>query len=291
MELTKIILKSALILLVVALACNLGLSAKGRAKGQLGSVEFVARVAPTGGRPEPVRELTFYLLRRSLDDIQKEAEESEPKPELDRFADSLEVSPELKSWIKKNRTAELAGTGFIRRLKAADIIEVPEFWDAYLERNSGDTGIGFPTPKYKAQDARQNPEKYAQLKEEYRKQIRKFIESNPRSIDGIDVPLEAINPAQRWIQQDSELRRRIRKRTLDLAQTRYLAAAAESDLDGRGTFPGVPPGDYWLSTLDTDAVAGDARLRWDVPVTVESGQTSRVALSNLNAKEQQHPAR
>jgi hypothetical protein len=36
-----------------------------------GRIEFTARVAPTGGRPEPVRQLTFYLLRKSLEDSRR----------------------------------------------------------------------------------------------------------------------------------------------------------------------------------------------------------------------------
>ena len=34
-------------------------------------IEFAAHVAPTGGQPEPVRQLTFYLLRKSLEDIRE----------------------------------------------------------------------------------------------------------------------------------------------------------------------------------------------------------------------------
>ncbi len=40
---------------------------------QTGAIEFVAQVTPTAGRPEPARQLTFYLLRKSFADIQKEA--------------------------------------------------------------------------------------------------------------------------------------------------------------------------------------------------------------------------
>jgi len=250
---------------------------------QPGAIEFTARVKPTGGRAEPVRELTFYLLRKSLADIEKEVEETELKPDLDRFINGLEVSDQLKAWMKKKRSVELAGTDFIRRLKVDDLLDVPEFYEAYMKHNAGDVAVGFPVPKYRESDRLQNPQKYEKLHQDYREAIRKWMVNNPQSVDGIDVHLDAINPGQRWALQQSELRRRIHKRALDLAQTRYLAAKTDSDLDGRGAFTGLPPGTYWLGTLDTEAVAGDARLRWDASVIVRAGQTTRLELSNLNA--------
>lgn len=258
---------------------------------QTGTIEFFARVTPTAGRAEPVRELTFYLLSRSLADIEKEVADSEPKPDLDKFIESRDVSKELKAWMKKKRSVELGGSEFIRRLKADDILEVPEFWEAYLRRNSGDKEVGFPSPKYRAQDAVQNPQKYEQLKEDFRRQVRRYIESNPQSIDGIDVHLDEINPGQHWAQQESEFRQRVHRRTFKVAQIRYLAAKADTDLDGRGLFTGLAPGEYWLGTLETEAVVGDARLRWDTPVTVRAGQLTRIELSNLNAIEPQRLSR
>jgi hypothetical protein len=35
--------------------------------------------------------------------------------------------------------------------------------------------------------------------------------------------------------------------------------------------------------LNLDANAGDARVRWDVPVTMQAGQALRIELTNLNA--------
>ena len=252
---------------------------------QAGSIEFIALVKPTAGRAEPVRQLTFYLLRKSLADIQKEAAQTEPKPDLDAFIESLEVSKELKEWMKKNRRVDLAGPEFIRRLKTNHILDVPEFYDAYLKRNVGDVVVGFPKPRYRESDRVQNPQKYEKQRQEYRAVLRKFIENNPQTLEGIDLHLDAINPSARWAQKEAELRLHARKRALQLAQTRYLVAKTETDLEGRGVFAGIPAGEYWLGTLDTDAVAGDIRLRWDTPVTVRAGQTARLELSNINAVE------
>lgn len=273
----------ALVLLVVfAAAPEAALAAPAQA-APTGSIEFVARVTPSAARAEPVRQLTFYLLRKSFREIQKEAEQTEPKPDLEQFIAGLAVSPELKAWMKKQHSVELAGSDFIRRLKASDILEVPEFSEAYLKRNAGDAGIGFPAPKYRESDRQKNPQKYEKQRQEYRETLRRFIESSPQSVDGIDVHLDALNPGQRWVQVESDVRRRIRSRSLQLAQTQYLQMKTDTDLDGQARLVGIPPGEYWLSTLETEGVAGDTHLRWDTPVVVRAGQTTRLELSNLNS--------
>ncbi len=268
--------------IVVPLACMI--AGVGAAQG-VGSIEFVARVTPTVGRAEPVRQITFYLLRKSYAETVKEVEQSEEKPEMDRFIAGLEVSKELKAWMKKNHWVQLAGPEFTRRLKTDDILDVPEFYDAYLRRNVGDEGIGFPTPSYRERDRQENPQRYEKQRHEYRTILRRFLENNKPSIEGIDLYLDTVNPGSRWALQEAELRLRIRKRALQLAETRDLVAKSETDLDGRGVLPDILPGAYWLSTLETEAIAGDTRLRWDTPVTVRSGLATRLELSYLNAVE------
>jgi hypothetical protein len=157
-----------------------------------GAIEFVATVAPTAGRPEPVRDLSFYLLRKSLDEIRKTAEEDDASLDMQRFIDALDVSSALKQWMKTHDTVQLAGSAFTKLLTAEDI---------------------------------------------------------------------------------------------DLAEREYMAAKANSDLNGRGIFAGLAPGRYWITTLNTPALAGDARLRWNVAVSVRPGETARIELSNLNALE------
>lgn len=258
---------------------------------QTGSVAFEARVAPAGGRPEPVRQITFYLLRKSYAEIQKEAEAAESEVSLDRFIDELEVSKELKAWMKKQRSVVLSGADFLRRLKMEDIFEVPEFYDAYLKFNSGGASVDFPTPKYRDSDKDKNPAKYAKQKDEYQAALRKYLAANPASIDGMETFLDPVNPTERWAKQQNDLRRRMQRRTNELAQLRYFAAKTDSDLEGRGVFSGIPVGDYWISTLETEAVAGDVRLRWDAPVSVRAGETSRIELSNVNASEHRPPTK
>jgi protocatechuate 3,4-dioxygenase beta subunit len=77
-------------------------------------------------------------------------------------------------------------------------------------------------------------------------------------------------------------RRKVAQLAPDTAQSKYLAAKAETDLDGRATLSGIAPGKYWLSTVGVDAASGDRHIHWDVPTAIQVGQTSRLTLSNLN---------
>jgi hypothetical protein len=248
-----------------------------------GSVEFTAQVAPTDGRPEPVRQLTFYLLRKSLEDIRQEALQLEPPPDLDKFVDSLTVSPGMKEWMKKNHTVQLNGPHLAKSLSADDVVDIPEFYNAYMLRNSGYEGAGFPKPKFKLKDEVSNPQKFIELKAEYKEAVRKYVGTAPDSIQGIETKLIDVDPSPKWEIIEVEHRRQLEKRTLDLAQTRYLVAQADTNLDGHGRFAGVAPGNYWINMLGMQAMSGDVRLRWDVPVTVRAGESVRVELSNLNA--------
>jgi hypothetical protein len=68
-----------------------------------------------------------------------------------------------------------------------------------------------------------------------------------------------------------------------VAQKKYLAAKVDTDLEGHAFLRELAPGNYWISTLNFDASAGDVRVRWDVPVTIQAGQAFRIELTNLNA--------
>jgi hypothetical protein len=250
-----------------------------------GTVQFQARIRPSGGRLEPVRSLPFYLLRKSVAEIHKEAEQAEPPTDLDGFIDSLGASPELKAWMKENHTVALSGTDFTKQLTAEDITGIAEFLRAFMVHNGAALNAGVPAPKYKESERLSNPEKYQREREQYLQAIKRYIAAHPESTQGIDAQLGDSDPTQRWTQLQIEQRRKIERRSQVLAQTTYLAAQADSDLQGRGALRGLAPGTYWLTTLDTPAIAGDVRLRWDVPVRVAAGQTARIELSNLNAVE------
>ncbi|MBI3664138.1 MAG: hypothetical protein HY234_13960 [Acidobacteria bacterium] len=273
----------ALVFILLALIIPALRAAAAQQAAPAGTVEFVARATPTGGRAEPVMRLGVSLLRKSFADIQKEAEQSEAKPELDKFIEGLQVSKELKAWMKRTRSVELSGNEFARRVTTKDIFEVPEFFEAYMARNAGDATLGFPVTKARDKDRSENPARYEKAQKDYREALRKFIEEKPYTRDGMEVELANINPGPRWVAQEGERKRRVRDRALALAETTYLAAKTETDLEGRGAFAGVPAGDYWLSTIEGEATVGDARLRWDVAVPVRAGRVTRVPLTNVNA--------
>jgi hypothetical protein len=252
---------------------------------QTGAIEFTVRATPAAGRSEPVRGFPFYLLRKSYADIRKEAEASQPSPDMSAFIDRLEVSPEMKAWMKRTKSVSLSGPSFTHRVKIDDMLNVPEFYQAYIELNAGDLAIGFPVAKYREKDRLSNPQKYAKQKAEYRDAVRHFLVSNPQSADTLDLRLMDIDPSHRWEQIEAQRGVEIRRQMHELAETRYLAGRTDTDLDGNGFFRGLSPGQYWLSSLDLDASVGDVQLRWDTPVTVRAGETTRIELSNINAVE------
>ena len=275
----KNLLQAALLFI---LACSL-LPCGARAQGGTGSIEFVARITPTAARPEPVRQFTFYLLTKSYADVVREVEASDPVPDRDAFIAALKVSEPLKAWLKKHELLDLTSSDLDQILTAEDVTSIPEFLDAYLRANSGGVTRGLPRAKYSKVDREKFPEKYERLHQEFLAALRKFITSNPMSVSGIEVQLDAVNPHRKWSQLQGEHLRRTARFSPEFAQTRYLVAKVDTDLEGRAALVNVPAGNYWISTLGLDAAAGDVRLRWDVPVVVRPGETARLELTNLNA--------
>ncbi|MBZ5527777.1 MAG: hypothetical protein LAN71_07755 [Acidobacteriia bacterium] len=249
-----------------------------------GVLEFTARITPTAGRPEPVRQFTFYLLTRDYAEIVREADAASALPSREEFIDSLKVSPELKAWMKAHNTVNIATQEIELGLTAGEVISIPEFLGAYLQANSGITQ-GLPREKYKESDKTERPERYRKLRQEYLAALKKFIEANKQTLASISVYLEPINPGRLWNQLTVEHARKVARQAPEYAQTKYLAGKTDTDLDGRGIFVAIPAGAYWLSTLGQDAAAGDMRVRWNVPVAIAGGKVARIELSTLNASE------
>ena len=248
-----------------------------------GAIDMTARVTPTGARPEPVRQFTFYVLTRSYADIVKEVEGQNVLPTRDEFIEKLTVSPELKKWMKAHEVMDLTSPDLDKVVTPDDIIQVPEFFDAYERANSGGVTMGLPKPKYRETDKTANPEKYQKQKDEFYSATKKFIQTYPATIQGMELELVGVNPNMQWEKLHVDRKKRIAQMAPDTAQTKYLAGKADTDLDGHAFVSGLAPGKYWISTLGMDAASGDRRLLWDVAISVEAGQTSRLNLSNINA--------
>ena len=173
--------------------------------------------------------------------------------------------------------------GFDKLLTPDDVLHVPEFLLAYQRSNSGGVTNGIPKPKYRDADKTEHPERYEKQSQEYLSALKKFIQAHPETVSGMELELDGVNPARKWAEAQNSHRRRVQQLAPAQAQTTYLAAKADTDLDGHGQIQGLPPGNYWISSLGLTAAAGDARLQWDLPIKIEAGRTVRIELTNLNA--------
>jgi hypothetical protein len=280
-----IVLFGGLLLIAMPVLVN----SAGAQNQQAGSIEFVAHVSPTGGHAEPVRGFTFYLLRKSFQDIRHEAEANEPAPNMEQFISGLTVSDALKSWMKKNKRVDLAGPDFPKAVTPEDVLGIPEFKEGYLTQNKGDRSVGLPKPKAREADREKNPRKYQKAVDDYLEALKKFIAANPDTLPTLEPALEKINPGPRWNKLVADRAARVHRQWLELAEYQYKAGQCDTDLEGRGKFDGLPAGDYWISTIEAQASSGDARVRWDVPVRIVAGRASSVELSNLNGIEPRTP--
>ena len=253
------------------------------AQSGTGAIALTARVTPTGARPEPVRQFTFYVLTKSYADIVKEVGSQDVVPSLQDFIEKWPCSPELQKWMKEHKTVDLSSTDLDKDITTDDIMKIPEFFEAYERSNSGGVTKGLPQPKFRDADKKANPDRYNKLHQEWLDSTRKFIDTNSYTKQGIELELFGVNPKPAWEKIHNEHRRKVEQIAPDTAQLKYLAAKAETDLDGHAVVSGLAPGSYWVSSLGIDAASGDRRLVWDVQANVAPGQTTRVELSNLNA--------
>ena len=175
------------------------------------------RITATGGRPEPVRDFTFYVLTKSYAEIIKEVETQDVLPTREEFIESLKISPQLKSWMKEHDVMDLAQIDLYKMVTADNILQIPEFLAAYQRSNSGGVTAGLPNPKFKDADKETNPAKYEKQKQEYLIALKKFIQSNPSTVSGIELELAAVNPKSQLDKIHFEHRKKIAQMAADTA--------------------------------------------------------------------------
>ena len=224
------------------------------------------------------------MLTKSYAEILKEATEQFPLADREEFISELKISPELKAWMKKHAVIDLTAPDVDKLITPDDVMNIPEFFAGYERSNSGGVTAGLPMPKYKEADAEANPAKYFKLKQEYMSATKKFVESHPSTISGMETELGGVNPKYKWDKALQEHNQKVAQLAPELAQTRYMAAKGDTDLDGHVAIRGLPAGNYWVSSLGLDAASGDRRLMWDVAVTVQAGAPTQLVLSNLNGQ-------
>jgi len=278
------LLEATLFLCAAAFALNA--APAGQASPDRGRIEFTARVTPASGRTEPARGLTIFLLTKSFQDIDREALGKTPPPDFNGFVDHTAFSKEMKEWMKREHTVAVSGPQLRNHMNDDDVLHVPEFFDAYVNSNLSGLNQGFPEPKYTAPDRDANTKKYQKYHVEYDAAVLKYLKAHPESKDGMDTILEQRDPSNAWGVEVMRWNERAHALAVEIAQTDYLAAKTETNLEGRGAFQ-TSPGTFWLSSLDGEALGGDRRLRWNVRVEVRAGDVTRVELSNLNAEKHQ----
>jgi len=269
----------------VVVACAVAATARTQEQTGTGGLEFTAYVSPSAAKPEPVRNFTFYVLTKSFEDIKHEIEEKNAAPDREKFIATLKLSPELKDWLKAHDELDLTMPGMDKLLTPENILGVPEFLLAYQRSNSGGVTSGIPKPKYRDADKTERPERYEKEHQEYLTALKKFIQSHPETVAGIELELDGINPGRKWAEAQNSYKKRVRQQAPMQAQTKYLVLRVDTNLEGVARVARLPVGKYWVSTLDLEAGAGDSRLIWDVPVTIQAGQTTRIELTNLNSTE------
>jgi hypothetical protein len=272
----------ASLLLVVAVISSQALHS-GQAAADKGRLDFVVRVTPESGRTEPARGLSIFLLTKSFLDIEREAQEKTAPPDFDGFVDHTAFSKQMKAWMKREHTLSVSGPELDNHLKDDDIVHIPEFFQAYMNGNLSGLNQGFPTPKYTVLDLEHDTVKYQKYHVEYEGQLKKYMLAHPESKEAMDTILEQRDPSKGWALMMMQWGEKAQALAVEIAQTDYLAAKTETNLEGRGAFQ-TTPGTFWLSSLDGEALSGERRLRWDVKVEVRPGDTTRVELSNLNAE-------
>src|SRR2546422_8785149 len=126
-----------------------------------------------------------------------------------------------------------------------DVVDIPEFQDAYMTANTGGLAPGMPRPKYSEALKTSHPAKYERLRQQYITALKKFVAMNPGTLAGIEAYLDAVNPARGWNQLAAAHRNRMARRAPGNGQARDVVGQADQGLDGHGVLAYPHPGECW----------------------------------------------
>jgi len=135
----------------------------------------------------------------------------------------------------------------------------------------------FPRPKYRDADKTERPERYEKEHQEYLTALKKFIQSHPETVAGIELELDGINPGRKWAEAQKHYKKKCGSRPPMAKHKRNISRFGWTpNLEGAAHVARLPAGNYWLSTLDLEAGAGDSG-NMGCPVTIQgAGQTTRI---------------
>src|SRR3989449_11764874 len=116
-----------------------------------------------------------------------------------------------------------------------DVVDIPEFQDAYMTANTGGLAPGMPRPKYSEALKTSHPAKYERLRQLYITALKKFVAMNPGTLAGIEAYLDAVNPARGWNQLAAAHRNRMARRAAGIWQTRELVGESDTGFKRPGS--------------------------------------------------------
>jgi len=120
--------------------------------------------------------------------------------------------------------------------------------------NSGGVSSGIPKPKYADADKTEILRSTKKQVNEYLAALKKFIQAHPETVSGVELELEGVNPQRKWAAIQNERRKRVQRAAPDIAQTKFLAARADTDWTGEVR-----------SQASRRAITGSARSTWMPP--------------------------
>jgi len=118
-----------------------------------------------------------------------------------------------------------------------DILGVPELLSCYQRSNSGGVTAAFPKAEIPRRRQDGTTERYEKEHQGYLTALKKFIQSHPETVAGIELELDGINPGRKWAEAQNSYKKKVRSRRR-CKHKRNLAVRVDTNLEGRPTWRG-----------------------------------------------------
>lgn len=272
---------------------------------QTAALKIKVGVIFKNGDVKPLPRAEFSLNRKDGESIKVEAEKSLNLPPADSFFEyidsQLNVSRELKEWIKKNDQQNFSAYKTVWKiLTINDAFQIPEFFEQLRSfknplvksRLSGEMILTKPNqpPEYPiASGNKENDDasilKYKEILSQYFPSPGDNFQAKYYWIEDLALPVAMKYPNLDYI-SSSRKAEETRKSMIDMAvkllTKKYTVRTAKTSFTGEADFE-VPAGTYWLSNNEPSSI-GSSNILWDMKINLKPGQVIRIELSNDNAK-------